>query len=140
MRANDDQGGLTLTEIVVVVAILGILASFAVPRVIALDTQARLSAQQALVGSVRSAAALSHALWLAQGQPTTVMIDDRKIAIVNGYPNLATIHLALSDFTDYTYAAATGVFARSSGPTCAVTYVQAAANGAPGVTPSAGTC
>ena len=140
MRVNGRQGGFTLVEVVVVITTLGILAAFAVPRVVTLDTQARVSAQQALAGSVRSAAALSHALWLAQGKPPTVTIDGQPIRIVNGYPSLATIQLALSDFAGYTYAASTGVFTRSSGPTCSVTYAQAAVNGAPRITPAAGTC
>jgi MSHA pilin protein MshA len=141
MSVNGNRGGFTLIEVVVVITILGILAAFAVPRFVALDTQTRVSAQQALAGSVRSAAALSHALWLAQGQHPTVTIDNQAIRIVNGYPSLSTIQLALSDFTGYTYTAASGVFARSSGPTCSVTYAQAAPNGAPAVTPAAaGTC
>jgi MSHA pilin protein MshA len=137
MRANYSQDAFTLIEVVVVIAVLGMLAAFAVPRLTALDTQGRLSTQQALAGSVRSAAALSHALWLAQGRPASVTIDRQTIAMVNGYPNLATIQLALSDFTGYTYTSATGVFARSRGPTCAVTYAQAGAEGAPTVTPEA---
>ena len=140
LRATANPGGFTLIELVVVITVLGMLAAFAVPRVVALDTQARVVAQQALAGSVRSAAALSHALWLAQGQPPTVTIDSQTIRMVNGYPNLATIQLALSDFTGYTYTASTGVFTRSGGPTCSVTYAQAAANGAPRITPAAGTC
>ena len=137
MRAKGNEGGFTLTEVVVVIAILGMLAAFAVPRVVALDTQARVSAQQALAGSVRSAAAVSHALWLAQGQPSTVAVDNQTITIVNGYPNLASIQLALSDVGSYTYTPATGVFARSSGPTCSVTYTQATAHAAPTITPAA---
>ncbi len=141
MSVNGNRGGFTLIEVVVVITILGILAAFAVPRFVALDTQTRVSAQQALAGSIRSAAALSHVLWLAQGQPATVRIDDQTITMVNGYPSLSTIQLALSDFTGYTYTAASGVFVRSSGPTCSVTYALAAAKGAPAVTPAAaGTC
>jgi MSHA pilin protein MshA len=140
MRANGHQGGFTMVEFVVVITTLGMLAAFAVPRVVTLDTQARVSAQQALAGSVRSAAALSHALWLAQGHPPAVTIDSQTIRIVNGYPNLATIQLALSDVAGYTYVASTGEFKRSSGPTCSVTYAQAAVNGAPRITPTAGTC
>ncbi len=140
MKARSNQGGFTLVELVVVITILGMLAAFAVPRFVALDTGTRIAEQSALAASVRSAAALSHALWLAQGQPANVTIDGRTITMVNGYPNLATIPLTLADISGYTYTADTGVFARSSGPTCAVTYAQAAANGAPSVSPALGTC
>jgi MSHA pilin protein MshA len=133
MTANASEGGLTFIEVVVVIAILGMLAAFAVPRFVALDTQARISAQTALAGSVRSAAALSHALWLAQGQPATVTIDGNVITMKNGYPSVASLPSTLSDLTGYGYAAASGsgVFARASGPACAVTYAPAAAGAAP---------
>ena len=65
------QGGFTLIELVVVVTILGILAAFAVPRFASLEGQARLASTQALAGSVRSGASLAHALWLAQGDPSS---------------------------------------------------------------------
>ena len=133
MTTNASAGGFTLIEVVVVIAILGILAAFAVPRFVALDTQARISTQTALAGSVRSAAALSHALWLAQGQPATVTIDGNVITMRNGYPNVTSLPNALSDLTGYGYAAAngSGVFTRASGPTCTVTYAPAAAGAAP---------
>jgi len=136
MGARVNQSGFTLIELVVVITILGILAAFAVPRFVALDTQARVAAQSALAGSVRSAAALSHALWLAQGQPPTVTVDGQVITITNGYPNVASLPNTLSDFSGYGYAAAggNGVFTRSAGPGCTVTYAPAAAGAAPVVT------
>jgi MSHA pilin protein MshA len=144
MRATGNQSGFTLIELVVVITILGILAAFAVPRFVALDTQARIAAQTALAGSVRSSAALAHALWLAQGSPVpaTVTIDGQPITLTNGYPNVASLPNTLSDFTGYGYAAgATGVFTRASGPACTVTYAPAAAGAAPVVTVGApGTC
>jgi MSHA pilin protein MshA len=139
MRSNGSQRGFTLIELVVVITILGILAAFAIPRFAALDVQARTAARDALAGSVRSAAALSHALWLAQGQPANVNMEGQVIAMVNGYPDRATIATSITDTTGWTYTPGTGVFAMNSLATCTVTYTQAPANGAP-TAATAGPC
>jgi len=130
-----------LIELVVVITILGILAAFAVPRFASLEVQARTASRDAIGGSVRSGAALAHALWLAQGQPATVTMEGQVITMVNGYPNLATIDDTISDLTGFTYAPATGVFLRTGGAaTCTVTYAQApAANTSPTIT-NGGVC
>ncbi|MDP2153412.1 MAG: prepilin-type N-terminal cleavage/methylation domain-containing protein [Methylotenera sp.] len=48
------QRGFTLIELVVVIVILGILASSALPKFINLGREARVAAIQSLAGSVRS--------------------------------------------------------------------------------------
>ncbi len=50
---------------VTVIVILGVLAAFAIPRFSGLETQARIAAVNGLAGSVKSAGALSKALWTA---------------------------------------------------------------------------
>jgi MSHA pilin protein MshA len=131
MNSQRTSGGFTLIELVVVITILGILAAFAVPRFVALEAEARSAATQALGGSLRSASSLSHALWLAQGQPATVSMEGTVITMVNGYPNLATIDDTLSDLSGFTYAPGTGVFSKDGATgTCTVTYAQAASAGA----------
>jgi MSHA pilin protein MshA len=134
MKVSAQQGGFTLIELVVVITILGILAAFAIPRFVGLEVQARTASRDALAGSVRSGAALAHALWLANGgAAATVTMEGNVITMVNGYPNLATIDDTLVDISGYNYtvAGATGTFASTSLATCRVTYQQAPANGAP---------
>jgi len=137
------QGGFTLIELVVVITILGILAAFAVPRFASLEGQARIAATQSIGGSVRSGAALAHALWLAQGDPssTTVTMEGNAITMANGYPNAATIASTLSENPPTGFSVTAGATTtinktNSAGvaiANCLVTYTPAAANGAPGV-------
>jgi MSHA pilin protein MshA len=134
MKVSAQQGGFTLIELVVVITILGILAAFAIPRFVGLEVQARTASRDALAGSVRSGAALAHALWLANGgAAATVTMEGQVITMVNGYPDLATVDNTLVDISGYNYtvAGATGTFASTSLATCRVTYQQAPVNGAP---------
>lgn len=131
-----NQSGFTLIELVVVITILGILAAFAIPRFASLETEARIGAIQGLAGSVRSASALSHSLWLTQSAPATVLVEGNIINITNGYPVADDIDNTLADFTGYLFAVAggTATFTRPSSPTpanCSVAYTTAVAGNAP---------
>jgi MSHA pilin protein MshA len=144
------EGGFTLIELVVVITILGILAAFAVPRFASLEGQARVAATQALAGSIRSGASLAHALWLAQGDPssTSVTMEGQTITMAFGYPNLATIENTLVEFTGFNSATVGSdrVFTKltpNNTPItgCSVSYTPpAAANGAPTVVATTGNC
>jgi MSHA pilin protein MshA len=140
MNSNAKQRGFTLIELVVVITILGILAAFAVPRFVRLEVQARTAARDALGGSVRAGAALSHAMWLANGQPVTVDMEGTTITMINGYPNLATIVDTLADSTGFGYTPGTGVFTVAGVATCTINYAEAPANGSPTITSGAGAC
>jgi MSHA pilin protein MshA len=147
---RNSHQGFTLIELVVVITILGILAAFAVPRFASLEGQARLAATQALAGSVRSGASLAHALWLAQGDPASVLVvmEGQNITIANGYPDAATIDDTLVEYTGFllTTPGGTAVFTKATPSNtpianCLVTYTPpAAANQAPTVTTTTGGC
>ncbi len=126
--------GFTLIELVVVITILGILAAFAVPRFINMQSNARASAIGSLQGALRSASALTHSMWMVSGQPNTIGVEGAVITMTNGYPNLTTIDDTLVDASGFSYDPLTGIFTKTgatTGATCSATYTPPAALGDP---------
>jgi MSHA pilin protein MshA len=136
--------GFTLIELVVVITILGILAAFAIPKFVALDTQARISTIKGLAGSVKSAAALARSMAMATGSVANVTMEGATVTLANEYPDATAngIALAVNANTaaggDFTFApgGAVATWTKVGAPapaTCEVTYVPATAAGVPPV-------
>ena len=64
--ARKQQTGFTIIELVITITIIAILAAIALPRYVALQSDARIAKLQAAAGSVKSAAALAKAVCLTQ--------------------------------------------------------------------------
>lgn len=128
------QRGFTLIELVVVIALLAILAAFAIPRYAGLEREARSATILGLSGSIRSGAALVHGLWLTQGIDP-VMMEGNTINLTEGYPDATDISLTLADLTGFSVAVNSGgdqaVFSKTGLTNCEVVYNDAVVNTAP---------
>ncbi|MEM6512213.1 MAG: type II secretion system protein [Pseudomonadota bacterium] len=138
MRSAKRQSGFTLIELVVVIAILGILAAFAIPRFASLESEARTATVFGLSGSVRSAATLAHSLFLTTGA-TVVAMEGVNVNLTQGYPDASDIAVTLADLTGFNVtvngAGDQAVFERVGAPgACEVVYNDALVNQAPLVT------
>ena len=141
MRKINKQAGFTLIELIMVIVILGVLSAFALPRFADLGGQARAATVNGVAGSMKAAANITHAQWLAEGDATSVLVtlEGTGIAMSFGYPTIVSI-MAAAQITgdDFTIAlgvvTAQGVSAASlAAETCSVEYTAATSLTVPAV-------
>lgn len=115
---NKKTSGFTLIELIVVIAILGILSAIAVPRFINQTTNARIAALSGLEGALYSATMLAQAEYVAEGNSsssvvTSITMNGQAVTVIAGTGRpagtAAGIGTALQSLSGFSVAYAAGV-------------------------------
>ena len=85
------QSAFTFSELLISVAVLAILAAAAVPRYIAINSEVRTGAVEALAANIQSSAHLTNRIWLSNGQPARMTADGQPLEMRFGYPTESSI-------------------------------------------------
>lgn len=145
------QAGFTLIELVIVIVILGILASFAVPRFADTAKDARAATVKALQGSMKSAAAMAKGAVLARNglHNTPISVEGQTVTMNYFYPTATPggIGNAIGDLSGFSVTTSTAnsiTYSKDNVATaanCAVTYQEpASSNAAPSITVNVTDC
>jgi MSHA pilin protein MshA len=83
--------GFTMVELIVVIALLGILSAVALPRFIDVKSDATLAMMEGLVKAIQTSMNLTHSQAFINGEHSlatnTMMVEGQSVNMVYGYPS-----------------------------------------------------
>ena len=110
---NKNQHGFTLVELVVVVAVVGVLAVVATPKIVGVASDAKSASLKAVAGALESASASNYAAYSTTGVANAKVISTCKMAgtlLSGGTDKLAADGYVISDTTATYVLDAAGVY------------------------------
>ena len=116
--------GFTVTDSLVVVAALVLMAAIAIPRHTAINSETRARAVRSLAANVESSANLMHRVWRSGGYSDYLNIDGEFIEMRNGYPTDESIRVVVIERSEFEFSR--GYWAhrdRLGNPGCSVQYI-----------------
>lgn len=115
--------GLTIIEVMVIIAGLSMAAAFAVPRFNSLEIESRDIDSRALASRIETAAQLAHGMWLSHGQPDTLLFDGRPISVEHGFPTADGIGEMVPQQARFNFQAGRWIHREAADPSrCGVLY------------------
>jgi Tfp pilus assembly protein PilE len=126
-RTMKSQQGFTVTDLLIIVTALALMAAIAVPRHTAINSETRARAVRSLAANVESSANLMHRVWRSGGYTDFLNIDGEFIEMHNGYPTDNSIALVVIERNEFQFAK--GQWAHRDKPAqrgCSVQYIPPA--------------